>query len=177
MACSFDGFIAGPDNDMGWLEKDHGAPGDLEADPKALQFEAFMSEVGAMLMGRTTYDFVESTGQWPYGDVPVVVATNRQLSPVAETVRAAAGSIEELIVEAKELAGKKDVYLDGGALIQQALNAGLVDEVVATFVPVLLGEGVRLFDGLVDRTALQFVAHHTLGGGLVQVTARIRRDS
>jgi len=68
------------------------------------------------------------------------------------------------------------VYLDGGDLVRQALNAGLVDEITTTFIPVLLGQGVRLFDDLASSTKLQFVAHRAHEGGLLQVTVRVRSN-
>ena len=134
-----------------------------------------MSEVGAILMGRSTYGIVEKFGQWHYGETPVLVATHRPLEPMAGTIQTAAGPIQELIERAKDMAGDKDVYLDGGDLVCQALNAGLVDEITATFLPVLLGEGVRLLDELTSRTKLQFVAHHAHEGGLLQVTVRVQK--
>ena len=67
-----------------------------------------------MLMGRSTYGIVEKFGQWHYGKTPVLVATHRPLEPMADTIQTAAGPIQELIERAKEMAGDKDVYLDGG---------------------------------------------------------------
>ena len=68
--------------------------------------------------------------------------------------------------------GDKDVYLDGGNLVRQGLDAGLVDELCLTLLPTLLaGEGVRLFGGLNQQTPLTFVSHHTMGH-MLQVTAR-----
>ena len=176
MGCSFDGFIAGPNHDISWLEESYSAAGDLKPDPVVLTFERFMSEVGAMLMGRSTYSIVEKFGQWHYGDTPVLVATHRPLEPMADTIQAAAGPIQELIEKAKDMAGQKDVYLDGGDLVRQALNAGLVDEITTTFIPVLLGQGVRLFDDLASSTKLQFVAHRAYESGLLQVTVRVRSN-
>ena len=174
IACSFDGFIAGPDDDISWLHPEDAAP-DASAEPTdALEFEPFMAQVGAMLMGRRTYDVVAAMGQWFYGDVPVLVPTHRDLEPAADTVRAVSGDIQALIEEAKTAAGDKDVYLDGGDLIRQALDAGLVDELVITFVPILLAGGTRLFDGLVERQKLEFVSHHTYGS-MMQVCARPKR--
>jgi dihydrofolate reductase len=135
-----------------------------------------MSEVGAMLMGRSTYGIVEKFGQWHYGQTPVIVATHRPLEPMATTIETADGPIQDLIQRAKDIAGDKDVYLDGGDLVRQALNAGLVDEFTVTILPVLLGKGVRLFDDLASRTKLQFMSHRTHEGGFMQVTVRVRPD-
>ena len=174
MGCSFDGFIAGPEHDIAWMEEDYRAEGDLEPDPDVLSFERFMSEVGVLLMGRSTYGILERYQVWHYGETPVLVATHRPLVPLADTVQAVEGPIEELVQQAKEIAGEKDVYLDGGDLVRQALNAGLVDEITATFLPVLLGQGIRLFDDLSSATKLQFVGHRAHEGGFLQVTVKVR---
>ncbi len=168
VACSLDGFIAGPGDDLSFL------PGpDVDApDPgEALQFPDFMAQIGAMLMGRRTYDIVTGMGvPWPYGEVPVLVATSRPLEPVAPTVRAVHGPIDQLVDQAIASAVGGDVYLDGGALVQSALNAGRVDEICLSVVPVLLGAGVRLFDNLTCPTEWRFTRHNDLGGGMVQLT-------
>ena len=136
--------------------------------------EEFMSQVGALLMGRRTHDVVAGLGQWPYGHTPVLVATHRDLEPAADTIRAVTGDIAALITQAKEAAGDRDVYLDGADLVRQGLEAGLVDELCITYLPTLLGaEGVRLFDGLQGKVGVEFGAHHRLGH-MLQVTARIR---
>jgi dihydrofolate reductase len=176
MACSFDGFIAGPDHDISWLHQDHSHEGELPKDPDALEFDVFLSQVGAMLMGRATYEVVApmaAVGPWSYGELPILVATRRPLTPVVSTISAAQGTIEELIEQAKALAGDKDVYLDGGDLVRQALDAGLVDELTITFVPILLGQGIRLFEGLHTPRALQFSARRAFGGGMLQVSAKV----
>lgn len=175
MGCSFDGFIAGPDHDIDWLNESYANDGDLEPDHDVIRFDGFMRQIGAMLMGRSTYGICERFGAWHYGDTPVLVATHRPLEPMAPTIRTAAGPIEELVAKAREMAGDKDVYLDGGDLVRQALDAGLVDEITATFLPILLGRGVRLFDDLASSTRLQFVAHRAHEGGMLQVTARVHR--
>ena len=74
IASSLDGFIAGPEDDLSWL------PAVLDPSPDAISFSSFMKEIGAMLMGRRTYDMVAGfDGPWPYGAVPVSVATHRAL--------------------------------------------------------------------------------------------------
>ncbi|MEM8671368.1 MAG: dihydrofolate reductase family protein [Planctomycetota bacterium] len=173
LASSFDGFIAGPNHDIDWLNQNYSMAGDLESSPEVLSFERFMSEVGAMLMGRNTYSIVEKFGQWHYGETPVLVATTRPLEPMSKTIQTVSGSIELLIAKAKQVAGEKDIYLDGGDLVRQAFDAKLVDEITITFLPVLLGKGIRLFEDLVSPTRLQFSAHNMHDGGMLQVTAKI----
>ncbi len=173
IACSLDGFIAGPDGDLSWLP---GADPDEADSPPAseaggLGFEAFMDDVGALLMGRATYDAVRGFGvPWPYGDRPVLVASSRGLDedPPA-TVRRVEGPIDALIADAVEAAGGRDVYLDGGAMIRQALEAGAVDELTVTFAPIALGQGVSLFGGLHARVPLSIVSQCRFAGGMAQL--------
>ena len=176
MGCSFDGCIAGPNHDISWLNQSYASQGDLDPDTNALSFQEFMSQIGCMLMGRSTYDVVEQFGEWHYGETPVLVATRRPLTPMANSIQTVAGSIDELISRAKAAAGEKDVYLDGGDLVRQAMQAELVDEITITFLPVLLGRGIRLFDDLDARTRLQFSNQAVHEGGMLQVTARVQKS-
>jgi len=178
IATSIDGFIAGPDDDLSWLDgadPDTGqAQGVTPSDPGALDYEEFIGGVGALLMGRRTYDVVRGFDvPWPYGERPVLVATNRPLdSNPTGTVRRVDGSISELIDAAKEAAGAGDVYLDGGTLIRQAAGAGLIDDLTITIAPIALGAGHPLFMGLNERYPLEIVSHHTYSGGMLQIRAR-----
>ncbi len=146
-AVSLDGFIAGPGGELGWLE----AAGDGSAeDPGTLGFEALLAGVGALLMGRATFDAVRGFGPeaWPYGARPVMVATRRALESAGPgEVRPCSGDIATLCEAARAAAGTGDVYVDGGSLVTQALQAGLLDALVVTVAPVMLGEGIRLYQG------------------------------
>jgi dihydrofolate reductase len=170
LGCSLDGCIAGPDHDIAFLNEFHPDP---EA-PEGLSFVDFIDEVGALLMGRRTYQVPLDYDAWHYGDRPVLVATHHELPPAPQggTAWAVQGPIEELVAQAKEAAGGKDVYLDGGDLVRQGLDAGLVDELTLTFLPLILGRGVRLWDGLRERTDLVFEPPVEHGGRMVQVRAR-----
>lgn len=90
--------------------------------------------------------------------------------PARLRVFAAAGDIQELIGQAFEHARGKDVYIDGGDLIRQALDAGFVDELVVTICPVILGAGHPLFAGTRERRRLRLEAQRVLPEGLVQLT-------
>ncbi|MBL9036887.1 MAG: dihydrofolate reductase [Archangium sp.] len=163
IATSLDGFIAGENDDLSWLPPP--VPGD------DFGFATFLSQTGALLMGRRTYDVAAGfPGEWAYGERPVLVPTRRPLTPKVPSVRAVSGPITELVAQAKEAANGLDVYLDGGDVIRQAHDAGLVDELTVTVVPVILGRGYPLFAGVAQRSALTLLRSAPLLGGLVQLT-------
>ena len=170
MAMSLDGFIAGPNHELDWLESPPAGPL-LPRDPEVLEYDGFMADVGALLMGRRTYDVVRGFGvPWPYGEKPVLVPTRRPLDAEAPaTVRRVEGPIQELVSQALEAAGGKDVYLDGGDLIRQAADAGLIDDLTITVAPVALGAGIPLFAGLGRRYPLRVVSHRSYSSGMVQL--------
>lgn len=161
VACSLDGFIAGPEDDLEWLSP----PASTED-----TFTPFFARVGAMLMGRRTFDVLAGFEEiWPYGDTPILVATHRPLTPHQSSVRAVRGSIEEMIAAARKEAGARDIYVDGGALIRAALDADLVDRLTITIVPVALGAGIPLFAGCAHRHDFELIRSRPIGGGLVQL--------
>lgn len=167
IATSIDGFIAGPADELDWL----GDPSpDGELPPGVVGFGAFMAEVGAMVMGRRTYDVVRGMGgDWPYGATPILVRTTRPLDAEAPpTVTPIAGTIEACLDAAAELAAGRDVYVDGGATVRAALDAGRVDDLIVTVAPILLGRGVPLFAGLQRRHPLVIVSHLDYGRNMVQ---------
>jgi dihydrofolate reductase len=163
IACSLDGFIAGPDDDLSWLPQ-------LESDPSGEDYgyTAFIQGTGAILMGRRSYDVVAALDRWPYGDTPVFVATSRPLEPVTTTVTALAGTAPELLAEVRARIDGS-IYLDGGALIRSFLEDQLVDEMTITIVPVILGGGSPLFGGTSKRQALRLLSASSYPNGLVQL--------
>ena len=168
LAMSLDGFIAGPGDDLSWLPE---PPYDDMGSPEALSYEEFIADVGALLMGRGTYDVVRGFDvDWPYGNRPVLVATGRELdADPPSTVRRIDGPIESMVAEARSAAGGKDVYIDGGALIRQACDAGLIDEMTVTLAPVALGAGHALFAGLQRRLPLEIAEVHRHLAGMIQL--------
>jgi dihydrofolate reductase len=177
LGCSLDGCIAGPEHDISFLT-DYVPPPDVP-EGRGLEFADFLEQVGALLMGRRTYQVLLDFDAWHYGDRPVLVATHHELPPAPQggTAWAVQGPIDELVAQAKTAAKGKDVYLDGGDLVRQGLEAGLVDELCLTFLPVILGRGIRLFEGLQSRTDLRFDPPVPHAQGMVQLTARVRRDA
>ncbi|MDN4482352.1 dihydrofolate reductase family protein [Demequina lignilytica] len=176
LAMSLDGFVAGERDDLSWLEpRAAGAapvavgPWSEGPDGEPLGFDDFLAGVGCILMGRRTFDIVTSFADWPYGDTPMLVATHRPLTGSRAGVSAAAGGIEALVASAQATAGDADVYVDGAATVRSALAAGVLDHLVATVVPTVLGRGTSLFAGLSQRRELTVEKVARFGEGFIQV--------
>lgn len=159
MSISLDGFIAGPKDDdnpereLGALEILH----DWMFPPKGV-FEEIAGErfknVGAVVMGRRMFDLgEESWGDNPVFHAPVFVLSHRPREKVVKqggtTYTFVTEGIESALEQARAAAGDKDILVAGGArAIQHYLRAGLLDEIHLTLVPILLGEGIRLFENI-----------------------------
>lgn len=168
VGASVDGFIAGPNDELDWLTATEGEVPET--------FAPFFAQIGAVLMGRRTYDVVYGfESAWPYGDTPLLVATGRPMTAKRPSVRAVQGSIAELVEQAKQVAGERDVYVDGGKLIRAALDADLVDEITVTVVPIVIGVGVPLFAGVTRHHRLELISHRALGGAAVELTYKPKR--
>lgn len=159
---SLDGFIARPNGAFDFL-----SAGGAEAEPHG--FDEFLSTVDALVMGRHTYETVLPFPDWPYGQKPVFVLSSRPLLPApgGAVVERIAGNPAELLSQLS-LRGFRHVYVDGGLTIQAFLRAGLIQHLVISRVPVLIGAGIPLFGPLDSNIRLTHVATHQFPSGLVQ---------
>lgn len=167
IATSVDGFIAKPNGDIEWLHRPEYSGAVLEG----LSYDDFISTVDAILMGRNTFEKVLSFGSWPYEGTPVVVLSSRELDiprHMKGAIRVESGNPAEL-VSMLESEGRQHLYVDGGATIQQFLQAGLIREITITRIPVLLGGGIRLFGSISIEVPLRLVAATSSDNGFVQV--------
>lgn len=162
---SLDGFIARPDGGLDWLE------GDGTTELGDHDYEAFIGGIDAIVMGRNSFETVMSFATWPYTK-KVIVLSSRALDLTAARTRGADvellnASPEELIA-ALASRGLFNLYVDGGVTVQRFLRAGLIDRIIVTRLPVLIGQGVPLFGALQKDIRLKLVASRTFPGGLVQ---------
>ncbi len=148
-AMSLDGYIAEPEERLGWLTNFEGAGSAIgEGDPTGDSYEAFFEGIGALTMGSKTYEFLVRENVWPYGDMPAWVYTSRELPPIEKAggLRFASGDVAADHAEQIEAAGGKDLWVVGGGdLASQYVAAGILDLVRVTVVPVALGAGLPLF--------------------------------
>lgn len=158
---SVDGFIARKNGELDFLD----AGGD---EPHG--YEEFIASVDAIVVGRNTFEVVLAMPGWPYGAKRVVVLSSRpvDLSAVREGVVEQMGGGPAEIVSRLAATGAKHLYVDGGITIQRFLRAGLVQRLIVTRVPVLIGDGIPLFGSLPRDVRLQHVTTRSFRGGLVQ---------
>lgn len=163
---SVDGFIARPNGDLDFLPPGGGEPHG---------YDEFMASVDALVIGRKTFETVLAFPVWPYGQKKVVVLSSRPVDLSA--VRG--GLVEQMAGPPAEIASKlaasgaDHLYVDGGITIQQFLRAGLIQRLIITRVPVLIGEGIPLFGTLSRDIRLRHVATKPYPSGLVQTEYRI----
>lgn len=176
LAMSLDGFIAGPNDELAWLERPRESGLPLAADdwaataPDALEFDDFLGGVGCIVMGRRTYDVVaEFDGPWPYADTPLLVMTSSPFTSERKSVEAVRTDIAATIAHARALAGQRDVYVDGGMTIRSVLDARLLDHLVLTIQPTALGNGIPLFAGLTRPAEFSVQRVERWGPGFVQL--------
>ncbi len=158
IAASVDGYIARPDGALDWLIDRPGPTGDGG-------YSDFAAGIDHMLMGRGTYEAVAAFHPWPYTRMRVIV-----LSSTLDTADDRVTVVRNLseAVTALSAAGAERVYIDGGKVISSCLAAGLIDDLVITRVPVLLGEGISLFGPLPAEVPLESQGSAPIGGGMVQ---------
>jgi dihydrofolate reductase len=165
IATSLDGYIAGRDDDLGWLfdDADYG-------------YAAFYDSIDTVLVGRRTYDVAQSFAQWPYAGRRVVVFTRtgeaRVTSP--DTV-ATPRSPADVVAELRARPGKDLWLAGGGALVRSFMAAALIDDMIISIHPVLLGEGIPLAGDGAPRVPLTLVGERRYPSGLMQLSYRVDR--
>lgn len=162
IATSLDGFVAGKNDDISWLfsynDVDYG-------------FDEFFSHIGAIIQGRRSYE-VEMQHGWETPHlVPTFVLSHNmpEKAPKRSDVVFTNEDIAEVLIKAKKLTGKH-IWIEGGANVaQQFLRRELTDELVLSLVPVILGDGVRLFDKIQKQIDLSLIGVKRFDKGLVQL--------
>jgi dihydrofolate reductase len=165
VATSLDNFIASREGGLEWLNE---VPNPGQSD---YGFAEFMSRIDAVVMGRNTFETVIAFDSWPY-PVPVFVLS-ASLKTLPEKVAGKAeiihGDPRDLVKQLNER-GYRNLYIDGGRTIQRFLQEDLIDEMIITRVPVLLGEGIPLFGNLEKSLEFRLERTEQLNDDLVKST-------
>lgn len=157
---SLDGFVAGTNGELDFLPPGGGEPHG---------YDEFIATVDALVIGRNTFDTVLAFDPWPYGKKPVFVLSTRALPPVppGAVVEHMSGTPAEIVslLAARSI---QHIYVDGGITVQRFLRAGLIQRLIVTRVPVLIGTGIPLFGPLQRDIILRHVRTQQYASGLVQ---------
>ncbi|TKJ28387.1 dihydrofolate reductase family protein [Blastococcus sp. CCUG 61487] len=173
LGMSVDGFIARLDGTLSFLDPEGGGGPPDDGAGGDFGFAEFVAGIDALVMGRSTYEFIAPFAEWPYQGKPVHVLSTT-LDPAADERITVHRSLDEALA-ALTAAGVRRVYVDGGRTVHAFLRAGLVDDLTLSRVPVLIGTGLTPFGELAADIPLEHVRTRTFGGGMVQSTYRVRR--
>ncbi|MDM1396950.1 dihydrofolate reductase [Myroides odoratimimus] len=162
ISSSLDGFIAKAGDDLSFLDA-------VQREGEDYGYAAFVETIDTVLIGKRTYDWVVSQGHgFHHADKETYVMTRQNL-PTEGNVTFYNGDLKELISKLKSQEGK-DIFCDGGALlVNRLLKDGLIDKIVISLIPVLLGGGTRLFDIGIPESKLQLEDTRSFESGLVQL--------
>lgn len=165
---SVDGFIARRSGDFDFLPAGGGEPHG---------YDEFMASVDVLVIGRNTFEKVLTFEAWPYGAKRVVVLSSRAI----DVARGAGAVIEHMsgtpaeITDRLAASGANHAYIDGGVTVQRFLRAGLIQRLIVTRVPVLIGDGIPLFGSLPHDLRLHHVLTTAYSSGLVKSEYEILR--
>lgn len=169
IATSLDGFIATSEHGLGWLDQ---LPNPNDDD---FGFDKFMEATDALLMGRRTFDVIKGFRPWPYHRPVFIASATVTLADLpddlAGSVHVVTGSPAEMVAELHRM-GHQTLYIDGGSLITSFLEAGLIDEMTISRLPVVLGGGIPLFGSITAPNWWDHVDTTAFANGIVATTYR-----
>ena len=166
IAASVDGFIARKDGDVSWLEKFNEGGEDYG-------YKEFYRGIGASIMGSHTYVQAVGFGQWDK-KMPTYVITKRKLEKLpGAKIEFYSGDLGSLVGRLKKETAKDIWLVGGGRLAQSFLDAGLVDRIILSVIPVLLGEGIPLFAMKGKERELRLIGSKSYETGIVQMDFKV----
>ena len=174
VASSLDGFIATADDNLDWLLQFDGFAGGQES------YDGFMADVGCIVMGGDTYAWLRKhePDNWPYPSTPCWVFTHHEHSALkGADVTFVRGPVAEFVDDLRAGAGDKNVWIvGGGVLAAQFADAGALDEIIISIIPVVLGTGKAVLPVAGPTAPLELLSTHTMGRGIVELRYRFGGD-
>jgi dihydrofolate reductase len=160
IACSLDGYIAGPDDNLDFLKM-------VEADGQDYGYHAFIQTVDAVIAGRKTYDWVVNQVAYPHADKECYIISHRP-GPERPGLHFYNGDIKKLVENLKQRG--LHVYCEGGAqILWELMRWDLVDALIISYIPTILGAGTLLFKPGMPETRLKLISADSYASGLVQL--------
>lgn len=169
IAASLDGYIAKPNDDLSFLNA-------VQRVGEDYGYQEFMRSVDTVILGRKTYDWVMTQVDiFPHAELQTFVITSSKRENSGKTIFYN-GDIPELITHLKKSEGL-NIFIDGGAaVVNTLLNHNLIDECIISIIPVLLGDGIRLFNNGRPEQVLELLSSKQFASGLVQLHYQMRKN-
>ena len=170
IASSLDGYIADKDGGLDWLELIPNPNGD------DLGYNTLMSRVDALIMGKNTFEAVLGFGiDWPYSKPVFVLSNTLKMIPadLIDQVEIIRGPLADIIDDLGKK-GFNNLYIDGGKTIQSFLKEDLIDEIIVTTIPILLGGGAPLFSELLEKIELEHIKTEVFLNEIVQSHYKVK---
>ena len=170
IATSLDGYVARPDHGLDWLMKQPVVDGDDGG------FSAFFDTVDGLIMGAGSFRTVAGFGQWPYTKPVIVMSRSMSDDDIPDELKSKVELSQldpDALMGSLAKRGWTRAYVDGGRLVQSFLRAGLIADLTITQVPILIGQGIRLFGDLDSDIDLKLERAETLVTGMLQTTYRV----
>ncbi|WP_407481842.1 dihydrofolate reductase family protein [Elizabethkingia meningoseptica] len=166
IACSVDGYIAQPGDDLSFLDK-------VQREGEDYGYTDFTATVDTVIMGRRTYDWIMACcPEYVHHDKNTYIITRTE-RPQQGNTQFYTGDLKELVTTLKSQGGK-NIFCDGGAeIVNELLKDRLFDELIISIIPVLLGDGTKLFRNGVPMQDLILVSSKSFDSGLVQLHYKV----
>ncbi len=171
IATSLDGYIARKDGNIDWLME---LPNPDNSD---YGFSDFMKRIDGLIMGRNTFELVLKFGQWPY--IKPVFVLSGTMNELPADVRKKAELIHgepNIVVNELKDRGFENLYIDGGKTIQSFLKQDLIDEIIITRIPIILGSGIPLFEKMDLELRFEHVQTEVLNKAMVKSSYLRKKD-
>lgn len=169
IACSLDGYIAKPNDDLSFLDRVHKEGEDYG-------YADFISSVDTVILGRKTYDWVMSqVDEFPHADKETYVITRKERENEGNIIFYN-GNLKTLVERLKHSKGK-NIFCDGGAeVVNELLKEKLFDELIISIIPVLVGDGIKLFKDGQSEQSLKLISSKEYDTGLVQLYYEVEKE-
>ncbi len=171
VAQSVDGYIATAEDSLDWLLGFDGFAGGEES------YEAFFAGVGCIAMGGKTFEWLREHGpeRWPYPGTPCWVFSHHELSaPEGANITIVRGPVTEFVADLKDAAAGRNVWVvGGGVLAAQFADAGALDELIISVIPVVLGGGKAVLPVARALAPMELTASKAMGRGVVELRYRV----
>ncbi len=173
MVSSLDGFIAKKDGTVSWLQSTDNYDKGITLSEEDI--EEFIKGIDCYVMGSRTYEHAIELG-WPYGDLPVIVLTHRDLVTNRENVKFYSGDLDKLVNDQLK-PNYNNIWMVGGAMVtKEFIRLKLADDIILSIMPVILGDGTLFFDYVGREQPLHLKDVTAYKDGMVELWYEIKKE-